>query len=307
MATVVYCDAGGGSARHQLRGNSVLIGRTEQCEIRTSDRFVEATHARLSTRDGQFWIEDLSGRATIVIGGANVTQSAVPIGELVVVGSIVLRVEVDPTRANKGSVDPNQLARLLAMGLTRQQQLEEERNALGARLGELHKELAEAKTASPSPESPASDSAANRPTAPAPSTGANLENVVRELRAAEKARESIAEKIRRAESRRVTTESEHSRAESEALEADSADLELRQVQALSLNAQAAEAKTSVERLRGQLETRDREIAVLRARAKRESGPRTTRPYTATGAPSASGRWLRQPKPPAKMASRSVCP
>ena len=270
MATLVYSEGGGASSHFQLHSSPILIGAAAECAIRARGPLLEPKHARLYERDGEYWIEDLGSESGVFVGDQRVSETRLQFGEVVVVGSLMLRLD---DSGDGAPIFTEELLQMLAASGQRQKQLEDERNALGQRVGELHQELAAAKEHG--------GSEAAQPTANLDS--GSLEKLAAELQAAEKARRDLEAKINRAQRKRARTQSEITAAEASDLGSNDAEMEIKQVQLLALQAQAAEADKNVSRLRKQLSTRNQEIAALRSRALKQTGgapiPKTTQPYT----------------------------
>jgi chromosome segregation ATPase len=136
MATLLYCDLDGVERQIELGEEPILIGRGEDCAIRTEDLEVSRRHARVFVDDGAAWIEDLGSANGIYVAGERVERGALIAGELALVGGLLL------TLAGADGTAPVttrlQLATRLRAERAEKAALIEERDALGRRLGELH-------------------------------------------------------------------------------------------------------------------------------------------------------------------------
>ncbi len=56
---VVMNDRGSRVATHRLAGEAVQIGRGPSCDIRPDDTYISQEHARISNRNGAWYVEDL--------------------------------------------------------------------------------------------------------------------------------------------------------------------------------------------------------------------------------------------------------
>ncbi len=74
--TVVVIDEKGAKVgTHQLDGQ-LQIGRAEACQIRLSDTYVSQFHARLFSRDGSWFVEDLGSTNGTYLNQRRVTGTA---------------------------------------------------------------------------------------------------------------------------------------------------------------------------------------------------------------------------------------
>ena len=72
---VVTDDKGAKVGTHQLDGQ-LQIGRAEACQIRLSDTYVSQFHARLFSRDGSWFVEDLGSTNGTYLNQRRVTGTA---------------------------------------------------------------------------------------------------------------------------------------------------------------------------------------------------------------------------------------
>src|SRR5262245_33196303 len=68
-----------------------MIGRAAECAIRSTDPRVSRVHARFFIEQGVLWIEDAGSSNGIFVGPNKVQRAPVPTGELILVGSLMLR------------------------------------------------------------------------------------------------------------------------------------------------------------------------------------------------------------------------
>jgi len=138
MATLVYSDTDGVDRSFSLGAEPVLVGRATECAIRSDDPRVSRMHARFFIDGGQLWVEDLGSSNGIYVGPQKVQRALVPVGEIVLVGSLMIRLlpasgTLPPPMGLHGT-----LAQWLEMERKARAEVEEERNAFARRVGELH-------------------------------------------------------------------------------------------------------------------------------------------------------------------------
>jgi len=61
-------------------GRETLIGRDSRSDIRIAGSFVSARHARIYSREGQYWLEDLNSTNGTFLNGIQVNQPIVLAG-----------------------------------------------------------------------------------------------------------------------------------------------------------------------------------------------------------------------------------
>src|SRR5688572_8177467 len=91
MATLVYSDADGVDHSFALGADPVVVGRDPQCAIRSNDPRVSRHHARFYIEGGALWVEDLGSSNGIFVGPNRVQKAPVPTGEVILVGSLLIR------------------------------------------------------------------------------------------------------------------------------------------------------------------------------------------------------------------------
>ena len=143
MATLVYSDADGIDRTFAIGHDPIVVGRAQECAIRSDDPRVSRMHARFFVAEGALWVEDLGSSNGIYVGPNKVQQRApVPTGEIVLVGSLMIRL-----LPASGTLPPpiglhGTLAQWLEMERKARAGVEEERDAFAKRVGELHQEIA---------------------------------------------------------------------------------------------------------------------------------------------------------------------
>jgi len=142
MATVVYQDVDGSDHSFQVGYEPMVIGRSPECHIRSNDPRMSRAHARFYVDQmGNLYIEDLGSANGVYVGPHKVQASLVPPGEYVLVGSVMFR-----QLAHDGTLPPpigvnGTLAQWLEGERKVRLSAEQERDAYGARMSELHKEV----------------------------------------------------------------------------------------------------------------------------------------------------------------------
>ena len=84
-------DERGSKLQSQRLDGPVNIGRGESCQIRVSDTYVSAAHARIFNRDGSWYVEDLGSTNGTYLNQRRVTTaSEVRAGDRVRIGKTTL-------------------------------------------------------------------------------------------------------------------------------------------------------------------------------------------------------------------------
>lgn len=92
MASLVYTDGDTVEYSFTVGAEPVLVGRAPECAIRSNHPLVSRNHARFYVdQTGTLYIEDLGSANGVYVGQQRVSHSAVPVGEIVVVGSLTFR------------------------------------------------------------------------------------------------------------------------------------------------------------------------------------------------------------------------
>ena len=154
MATLVYSDVDGVDRSFALGTEPVTVGRGAECAIRSDDPRVSRMHARFFIEQGALWVEDLGSSNGIFVGPNKVSRAPVPTGEIILVGSLLIRLlpasgTLPPPMSLHGT-----LASWLDMERKARAAVEEERDAFARRVGEMHHQLSmvmSARTIDPDP------------------------------------------------------------------------------------------------------------------------------------------------------------
>ena len=148
MATLVYSDADGADGSFVLGSEPVVVGRAAECQILSRDPRVSKMHARFYVDQGMLWVEDLGSTNGVFVGQHKVQRAQVPTGEMILIGSLVVRL-----LPASGTLPPpiglhGTLAAWLEIERKSRAAIADERNALAIRVRELHDQLAEAESSS---------------------------------------------------------------------------------------------------------------------------------------------------------------
>lgn len=172
MVPVAYVDSDGIERSYTIGTEPVLIGRDPGCTIQSNDGLVSRRHAMMyADASGMLFIEDLGSANGVFVGPNRVKLSPIPMGAIVVVGSMrfrrlahapgkshppapvqeilaraqtraVLEPPPPPTVAPIPGADVQaMLVHLLDVERKMRRAVEEERDAYGSRLAEVHREL----------------------------------------------------------------------------------------------------------------------------------------------------------------------
>ena len=142
MATLIYSDVDGVDRSFALGAEPVTVGRSAECAIRSDDPRVSRMHARFYVDQGALWVEDLGSSNGIFVGPNKVQRAPVPTGEIILVGSLLIRLlpasgTLPPPMGLHGT-----LASWLDMERKARATIEDERDAFARRVGEMHHQLA---------------------------------------------------------------------------------------------------------------------------------------------------------------------
>src|SRR5262249_7010656 len=91
MATLIYSDVDGVDRSFALGAEPVTVGRSAECAIRSDDPRVSRLHARFFIDQGALWVEDLGSSNGIFVGPNRVQRAPVPTGEIILIGSLLIR------------------------------------------------------------------------------------------------------------------------------------------------------------------------------------------------------------------------
>ncbi len=141
MTTLVYSDVDGVERTFELGYEQVLIGRGAECAIRSDDPRVSRVHARIFVDQETLWIEDAGSANGVFLGPNKISRAPIPLGEVIVIGSIMLRV-----LGHDGTVPPpvgihGTLAQWLINERKNRVGVEQERDAFAQRVAELHSDI----------------------------------------------------------------------------------------------------------------------------------------------------------------------
>jgi len=143
MTTVFYCDSDGVDKTFEVGEVPVVVGRAPDCAVRSEDPLVSRYHAQVFVDGGHCWIQDLDSSNGVYVGGERVKRGAMPLHDIVLVGSIVM--QVLPPEGQAAPVPTPSIHSLLWSWLKMERKgragAEDERNALGHRVGEMHQAL----------------------------------------------------------------------------------------------------------------------------------------------------------------------
>jgi hypothetical protein len=93
----LIAERGGGIERDQrfdLIGG-LSIGRSKEADVRIDDRYASSIHARVFSREGRFYVEDMGSTNGTLLNGATLQGEAEAIdGDTVQIGDTIFRLEV---------------------------------------------------------------------------------------------------------------------------------------------------------------------------------------------------------------------
>jgi hypothetical protein len=93
----LVAERGGGLERDQrfdLIGG-LSVGRSKEADVRIDDRYASSIHARVFSREGRFYVEDMNSTNGTLLNGATLQGEAELIdGDTVQIGDTVFRLEV---------------------------------------------------------------------------------------------------------------------------------------------------------------------------------------------------------------------
>lgn len=93
----LVAERGGGLERDQrfdLIGG-LSVGRSKEADVRIDDRYASSVHARVFSREGRFYVEDMNSTNGTLLNGATLQGEAELIdGDSVQIGDTVFRFEV---------------------------------------------------------------------------------------------------------------------------------------------------------------------------------------------------------------------
>ena len=93
----LIAERGGGlqqGQRFDLIGG-LSVGRSKECDVRIDDRYASSLHARVFSREGRFFVEDMNSTNGTLLNGATLQGEAELVdGDAVQIGDTVFRFEV---------------------------------------------------------------------------------------------------------------------------------------------------------------------------------------------------------------------
>lgn len=93
----LVAERGGGLEREQrfdLIGG-LSIGRSKEADVRIDDRYASSIHARVFSREGRFYVEDMNSTNGTLLNGATLHGEADLIdGDTIQIGDTIFRLEV---------------------------------------------------------------------------------------------------------------------------------------------------------------------------------------------------------------------
>ncbi|MFL5833781.1 MAG: FHA domain-containing protein [Solirubrobacterales bacterium] len=93
----LIAERGGGLERNQRFDliSGLSIGRSKEADVRIDDRYASSIHARVFSREGRFFVEDMSSTNGTLLNGATLQGEAEAIdGDTVQIGDTIFRLEV---------------------------------------------------------------------------------------------------------------------------------------------------------------------------------------------------------------------
>ena len=74
-----------------LAADELLIGRRDECAIRAHDDTVGRRHARITSREGSHWIEDLGSDNGTWVNGERITRRALVANDVIQCGRLKIK------------------------------------------------------------------------------------------------------------------------------------------------------------------------------------------------------------------------
>ena len=90
-------ERGGGLERDQRFDliSGLSIGRSKEADVRIDDRYASSIHARVFSREGRFYVEDMNSTNGTLLNGATLHGEADMIdGDTIQIGDTIFRLEV---------------------------------------------------------------------------------------------------------------------------------------------------------------------------------------------------------------------
>jgi Protein of unknown function (DUF3662)/FHA domain len=83
----------GNGKRHELARDSVVIGRSRECDLTIDDPNVSRRHAEIRQEQGGWWIVDLGSTNGVEVNGKRVDRARLEVDDAIVLGTTELRFE----------------------------------------------------------------------------------------------------------------------------------------------------------------------------------------------------------------------
>jgi Protein of unknown function (DUF3662)/FHA domain len=83
----------GNGKRHELSRDSVVIGRSRECDLTLDDPNVSRRHAEIRQEQGGWWIVDLGSTNGVEVNGKRVERTRLEVDDAIVLGTTELRFE----------------------------------------------------------------------------------------------------------------------------------------------------------------------------------------------------------------------
>lgn len=84
-----------GEVTHEYHAREILIGRDAICDLSLEDQTISARHARLSFRQGQWWVEDLQSKNGTTLNQAAIdTPVVVTTGDKIQCGGVEIQIKL---------------------------------------------------------------------------------------------------------------------------------------------------------------------------------------------------------------------
>jgi hypothetical protein len=90
-------ERGGGLERDQRFDliSGLSVGRSKEADVRIDDRYASTIHARVFSREGRFYVEDMNSTNGTLLNGATLNGEAELIdGDTIQIGDTIFRLEV---------------------------------------------------------------------------------------------------------------------------------------------------------------------------------------------------------------------
>lgn len=85
--------------------NGLTIGRSSDCDLVLDERYISRKHARITNRDGVFWIEDLKSGMGVVVNGKRISKTRIQDGDEIKFGPLRITLVNPPQEAQRQTED----------------------------------------------------------------------------------------------------------------------------------------------------------------------------------------------------------